>query len=299
MGQRIFSTLTALGIAFATHSAGAAPVLNDYLILAGGQVTVGGSSTAVGLVGSSFTGLANQFAVTVAGGASIQGECRSAHHVKLNNGAHITAAVIHPNGTNISMGAGATVGADVIGSPDLPALPSPASFSSGGTSYSGLPNGATLTLSPNSYGSVTLGGGCTLNLSAGVYYFNSIQTGNGLDLNLDLQGGSIQIYVTNFARFGSLDVFLTSGGSANDIYLEAQGSGTSTYNAFSAGGGSDWLGTVYAPNGGIHFGGSSCCSSFQGHFWSGKHVDLEHGLTGSGPVTVAPTTWSTAKSLFR
>jgi len=288
-----------LGIGVATPAI-AAPVLQDYLILAGGKVTVGGGSNAIGLVGSAYTGAANQFAVTVAGAASIQGECRSAHNIQLNNGAVITGNAIHPSGTTITMGSGASVGANVIANPDLPSLPSPTSFTSGGTSYSGLPNGATLTLAPGSYGDVTLGGACTLNLSAGVYKFNSIHTGNGLDLKLDLQGGSIQVLVTTDAHFGSLDVFFTSPGSSNNVYLEAQGSGTATYSAFSAGGGSDWLGTVFAPNGGIHFGGSGCCSSFQGHFWSGSFVGLEHGLTGSGPaVAVVPTTWGAAKQLFR
>lgn len=282
------------------HTAAAAPLLEDYLILAGGKVTVGGGSVATGLVGSAYTGAANQFGVTVAGAASIQGECRSRHHIQLNNGAHITGNAIHPAGTNINMGSGATVGVDVLADPELPALPAPSGFVSGGPNYTGGGNGQVLTLAPGSYGDVALGGACTLNLSAGTYYFNSLHSGNGLDLRLNLQGGTIRIYVTTDAHFGSVDVFFTSLGDASKVYLEAQGSGTATYSAFTAAGGSDWRGTVFAPNGGIHFGGSGCCSSFEGHFWSGSFVDLEHGLTGNGPpVAVAPVSWTAAKALYR
>src|SRR5439155_7331013 len=138
---------------------------SDYVILAGDKVTIGAGSQMQGLVGSSLsTGTANQFAVTVAGAASVQGDVRSADDIKLNNGAAISGTAYHPGGTNISMGAGASVGGEVIADPELPALPAPAVFASGGTSYTGLPNGTNLTLAPGSYGDVILGGGCTLNL---------------------------------------------------------------------------------------------------------------------------------------
>ena len=279
----------------------AAPVLSDYVILAGEKVTVGGGSLVEGLVGTHYTNaVATQFAITVAGAAAVNGDVRSADNVQLNNGADITGNVIHPAGTTINMGAGATIGADVVADPELPALPAPSMFSSGGASHTGLGNGATLTLAPGSYQDVILGGACTLNLSSGTYYFNDLGAANGLDLVLDLAGGPIAIYVTTRAHFGSVDVFLPNGGGPADIYLEAQGSGTGTYNAISAGGGSDWVGTAFAPNGGIHFGGSSCCSTFQGHFWSGKHVDIEHGVNGNGPpVSVEQSDWSTYKSLYR
>ena len=285
----------------AARPAAAAPSLSDYVILAGDKVTVGGGSIVTGLVGSAFTtSAANEFAVTVAGAAAVQADVRSAHSVRLNNGAHVSGVVYHPNGTTISLGSGATVGGDVLQDPDLPALPAPSVFSSGGPSYTGLPNGTHLTLAPGSYGDVILGGACQLNLASGTYAFNTLRSGNGLDLLLDLSGGPIRILVTTIASFGSVDVFTPQGGGTADIYLEAQGSGSSTFNAFTAAGGSDWRGTVFAPNGGIHFGGSSCCSTFQGHFWSGSQVDIEHGVSGDGPpVAAEPSSWSSVKHLFR
>jgi hypothetical protein len=294
---------TVLGFALAVSglagSALGAPALQDYAILAGDKVTVGGGSQVDGLVGTHYTSpVATQFAITVAGAAAVNGDVRSADNIKLNNGAHILGAAYHPSGTTISMGAGATVGSDVVVDPELPSLPAPAVFASGGPSHTGLGNGATLTLAPGSYQDVILGGACTLNLSSGTYYFNELRSANGLDLRIDLSGGPIQIYVTTQAAFGSVDVLLPNGGGPADIYLEAHGSGTATYNAFSAAGGSDWLGTVFAPYGGIHFGGSGCCSSFQGHFWSGTHVDIEHGVNGT-PVSVTSSTWSDIKQSYR
>jgi len=47
---------------------------------------------------------------------------------RINNGAHITGNAIHPAGTNISMGSGATVGADILADPQLPSLPAPPVF---------------------------------------------------------------------------------------------------------------------------------------------------------------------------
>ena len=65
-----------------------------------------------------------------------------------NNGASILGAAYHPSGTTISMGSGATVGSDVVADPELPSLPTPAVFASGGPSHTGLGSDATLTLAP-------------------------------------------------------------------------------------------------------------------------------------------------------
>jgi hypothetical protein len=131
---------------------------------------------------------------------------------------------------------------------------------------------------------VNLGGANALNLFAGTYVFDSLSAGNGLDLNLDLTSGAILLYVLGQVTFGETDMFLTGGGP-NDVYLEAQGTFT---NAFRATGGSTWYGTVFTPNGGIHFGGSGCCSSFTGHFWANGVADIEHGVTGTLPPPAIP-----------
>jgi hypothetical protein len=169
----------------------------------------------------------------------------------------------------------------------LPNLPASTVFSSGGTNYTGLGNSFDLSLAPNiSYGQVQGGGAGKLRLSAGNYFFDSINLGNSTQLILDLAGGPINIYVTGTATFGSVDVLLKNNvGNANQIYLEAHGTGN---NVFQAGGGSDWLGTVYTPLGDIHFGGGGCCSTFVGHFWAGLDVDIEHSVTGTLPDSTVP-----------
>ena len=279
----------------------AGPPLSHYTIFAEEKVFIGGGSFIQGLVGCSFVGTtASQRAVTLNAGADIQGDVRSSWHVQLNNGCFVYGTVTHPAGTTITMGNPAGVNSDVVGDPEPPSLPAPTLFASGGTSYTGLGNGATLVLAPGSYGDLQCGGGCTFTLSAGDYYFDSISTGNGLDLRIGLGGGQTNIYVTGRASFGSVDVFLINGGVPEDVYLESAWTGTGTLPAaFKAGGGSDWIGDVFAPNGDIHFGGGSCCSSFQGRFWSGKTVDIEHGVTGESPVPVQATSWGLLKGDYR
>ena len=303
LASELFCSIVAacfLVLAAASSQAATVP-LSNFVIFGAAKVTVGGSSLISGLVGSSLaTSIPTALAVELMGAAEVNGDVRSAGNVTLNNGTRIVGTLYRAIGTTLHLGSPASVGAEVIGDPELPSLPTPTSSTSGGPSYTGLPNGTTLTLEPGSYGTVQLAGACTLNLSAGDYYFDLLTSGNGLNLNLDLGAGSIRIFVTGKADFGSVDVGLTNGGDASQIYLETHGSGAAGFNAFEASGGSDWLGDVFAPYGDIHFGGSGCCSTFQGRFHSGAEVDIEHAVTGVGPpVAVAPATWGQVKSLYR
>jgi hypothetical protein len=251
--------------------------LTDFTIFAVGNVKIGDGSHITGLVGSNTN-------VQLGGGSGVTGDTRSGDSVVLNNGAFVTGTITNPG--TFTHAVSSTFGAHAMAMPDLPSLPPATVFSSGGTSFS-LGNGANLTLTPGSYGSISLGGASKLNLQSGNYFFDSLSSGNGLDLKFNLSGGAIKLFVTGKANFGSVDVLLTNGGSASDIFLEAHGSGT---NVFKAGGGSDWLGTVFAPNGEIHFGGGGCCSSFHGDFWSGLDVNIEHAVTGTPVPTPEPAT---------
>jgi uncharacterized repeat protein (TIGR01451 family) len=182
-------------------------------------------------------------------------------------------------------------------------LPTPVTFIPAGPNYLNLGNGFSLTLLPGWYGRVQGGGGGKLYLSSGDYYFDSFQLANGTTFYMDLSNGPINIYVANQANFGAdLDAVITSPvGDASDIFFEAnwQGTGTKPF-AFSAGGGSDWLGTVFTPYGGIHFGSGSGPTTFQGYFWSGWNgltstgayaglsVDIQHGVKGEPPPVKCP-----------
>jgi hypothetical protein len=293
--------LLALPLAFGilASPALAAPGLSEYTIIANGKVTIGGGSYIYGLVGAGFTGAQNQRAVLLNAGADVEGDVRSAWHVQLNNGCFIYGNCIHPAGTQIFMGNPAGVGGDVIGDPELPSLPAATPFSSGGTSYTGLGNGADLVLEPDSYGVVSLGGGCTLTLEAGDYFFDSLSAGNGLDLIMNLNGGQIRIFVTGQASFGSVDAYV-NGGGPEDVYLESAWVGTGSQPfGFKAAAGSIWAGDVYTPTSGIHYGGSAGPTVFFGRFIAGTEVDIEHGVTNVPPVAVEPTTWGGIKSRFR
>jgi hypothetical protein len=277
----------------------AAPTVSDYTLLAGRKVIIGGGSLISGLVGAGFTGAQNERAILLNAGADLDGDARSAWHVQLNNGCFIFGSVIHPAGTQIFYGNPAAVGLDVIGNPELPALPAETPFSSGGVSYTGLGNGAVVTIPPDSYGTVALGGACTLNLAAGDYYFDALSAGNGLHLNVNLQGGQTKIYVTGQASFGSVDVALPSGGSSSDIYLESHWVGTGGQPfGFKATAGSEWVGDVYTPASGIHFGGSAGPTVFFGRFVAAHDVDIEHGVTNIPPVAVEPSSWGSIKGMF-
>jgi hypothetical protein len=276
-----------------------APGLSEYVILAAGRVEIGGGSRITGLVGAGFTGAQNQRAVLLNAGGDVEGDVRSAWHVQLNNGCFVIGNVYHPAGTQIFYGNPAGVGGDIIADPELPSLPVPTAFTSGGTSYTGLGNGAILTLVPGSYGVVALGGGCTLNLEAGNYYFDELSAGNGLNVFIQLNGGEIGIYVTGKVSFGSADSHV-SGGTSEDVYLESHWVATGTQPfGFKAAAGSEWAGDVYTPTSGIHYGGSAGPTVFFGRFIAGTDVDIEHGVTNNPPVPVEATTWGSIKNKFR
>ena len=257
-------------------AAGEAAQITDCRIFAAQSVLIGIASNISGLVcsGNSVVGDAR-----LGGQSTVIGDVRAGDDVVLNNGATVTGTVTNPG--NFLLGGGASVGAHIQGTPDLPTLMPATMFSAGGQTY-GVANGGTLTLAPGSYGKVTLGGGGKLNLSAGDYYFTSLGAGNGLDLNIALGGGDIRIFSEGAIRFGNMDVFVT-GGDASNIYFETHQVGV---NAFQAGAGTDVLGTVFAPYGNIHLGSGTGGGSFQGYLWAGGEVNIEHGVIGTGLAPV-------------
>jgi PEP-CTERM motif len=262
---------------FALGGGADAAAITDCLIYAGERVTIGIGSTINGLVCSGHTVVGD---ARLGGGSTVNGDVRAGDDVALNNGAVVTGTVTNPG--SFTMGAGASVFNHVMGTPDLPSLPPVTAFVAGTTDRS-AGNGGTLILAPGSYGAVNLGGNATLNLSAGTYFFDSLTSGLGLDLNLDVSGGSIRILSVHNIGFGGVDMSV-SDGTAADIYFETHEVGD---NAFRAGGGADVLGTIYAPYGNIHIGSGSSSGSFEGYLWSGGVVYLEHDIEGT-PVLPVP-----------
>jgi len=272
MFVRLRSPLTlALMILFA-GPAGAAPI-TDFAVYGVQEVFIGANSEITGMVGSGNMVIGD---VGLNGGAGIYGDVRSGDDVNLANNCFVTGTVTNPG--SFTMGSGSTVGAHITAMPDLPTLPAASVFSHGVTNQS-VGNGGTITLAPGAWGDISLGGSATLNLSAGVYYLKKLTSGNGLDININLAGGTTKIYVTEAVSFGGSEVFLT-GGDAQDVSVETLASGS---NAFRSGGGTHWQGNVFAPNGQIHIGSGGGGSSYVGYLWAGRDVDIEHGVMGSIP----------------
>lgn len=258
--------------------------ITDFVIYAQQQVTIGVGSQITGLVGSGTAVVADNGDALVGGTAGVFGDVRSRDDVQLNNYAFVTGTVTNPG--NLILGGGATVGAHVVAIPDLPNLPAATAYSAGGANIQpGNNPPAPVTLTPGSYGNVILGSNTTLALTAGDYYFSSFSSGHGLRLNADVTGGgNVRIFVVGAINLGDMDV-TAIGGNASNIYFETHFSGS---NAFYAGGGTDLLGTVFAPYGQIHLGSGSTTGSFQGDLWAGTSVYIEHSVMGSGPPTAAP-----------
>jgi hypothetical protein len=153
-------------------------------------------------------------------------------------------------------------------------------------------------------GNVIYSGNKTLTLNGpGIYVFNSFQwTGNSNKLVLDFKGsitGIFYIYVWGNTDFGKLNASVANGNSttASRIFLETHGDGLGTSipgNSFivangSSGGGSKWMGSVYASRSGINIGSGTGSSSLTGTFLSPTQITLQSGVT----VNYAPfsTCW--------
>jgi hypothetical protein len=272
--------------------------LNNTLIATGniifnGNVTLGGASHATGNIDSGGNVVLGNNAqvdgniraagtVTVGGSATVNGNvdagAASGAAVDLGTDATVLGTITHKPGTSVSFGGGATAGGNVTGVPATPTaytttvLPTPTVFSSGVVDHS-LGGASTLTLAPGSYDDITLGSNSILNLSAGTYRFDTWSLGGGTDINFNLASGNILLFFTGLANLGNnIDVNLT-GGDASDIYAETRG-------GFTAGGGSEWFGTIYASGtgagGDITFGNSS---SITGALWATRDLQLSGGST--------------------
>lgn len=235
-------------------------------IVFNGNVTVGGSGHVTGDIDSGGDVTLNSNAivdgsiraagkVTVGGSALVNGDVDaggvSGTTVTLNSNAKVVGAVTHKAGTSLSCGgstvtcnAGASVGSNVIGTPDTPtaytatSLPSASSFAAGITDIT-KGGGQTTTLGLNSsWDDITLASNNILNIFAGTYTFDTWNIGGGSTLNLDLTGGAINLLFTGNVSFASNLTVNLIGGTAAGVYAETLGDWT-------LGGGGQWKGTIF------------------------------------------------------
>ena len=236
------------------------------LPLTTGTILSIGSSTSI-------TGNIDVYGNVVIGGGTVNGRVTLPSPSAFNNFTNYTYS-----------GPGPSLGV-VYGTPTLPVLP----VLPGETSIPApLSNPPTVTnnqtYGPGSYGNINYGGNRTLTLDGpGTYYFNSFNwTGNSNKLIFDFknQPGNFIIYVYGAADFGKLNSSVTNGGNAARISIEARGTGTAfNISNGSSGGGSKWMGSVYAPNGSINIGSGTGSSTLTGTFASKYSVSLQSGVT--------------------
>jgi hypothetical protein len=271
---RLILMFAALG---AVQGFASAVDVTDYAIYGDGNVKVSGSVT--GDVGSSNAGVYLKSKARVSGDGVADGAMGIASKSILSGDATAGGAITvkgSVGGTITPMAGPATL------DPLLPAgmLPAASILGGGGASYKG--KYGTLDLAPGSYGNINIKGakgGGELDLSAGSYHFSSLAL-KGMTLNVDISGGAVNIYVDGNLKISKSDMTaglfaasaaVSDGGveldPASQVYLETHGTAKFT--------GSEWLGTINAPDGSITFSKSSIVGALYG----GGNISLTGGST--------------------
>lgn len=224
-------------------------------------------------------GSGNSVNPTVTGNVDAGGNATFASNNEVGGNLTVGGSVINPG--NVVVGGTTTTG----GGPPAPATPAtPATYVPvavpGASTFAqdpssaadlAIPSGGT-SLSPGAVvGDLTAAANRVLKLLApGDYYFNSIDLGSGFDLWLDLAAGMYNIFVAGDVDIAAnMEVFdilgnklnpLTQGALGKNLFLE-------THGDFEVGSGSDWFGTVFAPDGDIRFDANA---RIAGALWAGN-----------------------------
>ena len=153
------------------------------------------------------------------------------------------------------------------------------------------------TLKPGAYGDIALGNNEKIIFSGtGAYVFNSINNSGNNSFVFDFQNdpkGAIKIYVYGDVNLNKVNASTINGGDATRIFSETHGKGSSSSGNIgwniangSPGKGSTvkWLGTIWAPYGGINIGSGTGQSFYSGAFYSGTGIDVQSGVS----ITYAP-----------
>ena len=191
--------------------------------------------------------------------------------------------VVHNSGTTVDVKWGANPGKDIIApvtAPSLDVLPGATPFTVGTNAFD-LGAYTTGSLAQGKYGKVNLGTDSTLTLTAGSYYFDSLDIGGFGKLIFDLKGGAINIFVLNNIKIGQDFEFDTINGSAASIYTETRGN-------YDLGINGEWYGTLFGSGdkSNLHFNQNA---TLGGTFLARQNIQLDIystlvGLPGSPPV---------------
>lgn len=223
-----------------------------------------------------------------------KGDLTANGRISLVNNNKITGQVKvpAPTATNYSgpVPSGGVVNVFTI--PELPLMPTNTPFDN----QAGTTNiTTTQTISPGAYNKVALTGNKTLTFNGpGNYIFSEVDNGTTANkLVFDFKNttsGTINILIVKDARWGMLTASTKNGNFPARIYTEVHGNGsTNAGNSFDLKGGSalpsgtyNWLGNIWAPNGGINFINSAIpkdgTPNIIGALWSGKKVTLKNNF---------------------
>ncbi|HEY5692639.1 MAG TPA: SprB repeat-containing protein, partial [Cyclobacteriaceae bacterium] len=258
-----------------------------------GTISLTNSNTVTGNISAANSFSSTGAVLSIGSNANIGGNINVNGNIIIDGGL-VSGSVTHPAGTTYS---GPTpLGGNSIGIPSLPSFPAMPPITTfpaaGGSAIS-----VTSTITPGSYGNLELRGNQTLTLNGpGVYVFNLIENKNANTIQFDFQGnttGKFMIYVHGNAMLEKINATIIGGGSADRIYTEVHGAGSSTNGyAFDISNGnglgdSRWEGTVWAPYGTLNIGSGTGSTSLTGALFSGTHVNIQSGVS----IFHAPLDW--------
>ena len=276
-------------------------------IFSGGTVSITNSNVISGKISARNSDSLKTTVLSVGSSAILSGNIDVNGNIDIGGGT-VSGTVTHPPGTTYS---GPAIGnREVIAAPKLPALPTLPAI----TNFPLPPLGfvpvdvtGTKQLNPGWYKNVILTGNKKITLKEpGIYVFDKINcsgNSNSIVFNFPANStGNFYIYVKGDADFGKLNASITGEGTAARIFTETHGQGTTSsipkYSFVIANGSSGtefkWLGTVWAPFGGINIGSGTGSSNLAGALYSGKQVILQSGVTfthvpfGSDNVVITP-----------
>lgn len=189
--------------------------------------------------------------------------------VTLEQGSVVGGNVYHNSGTKLTANWGSSYVSDVVGpvtGPAMDVLPGASAFNAGTTLFNlnAYQSGA---LGQGTYGRINLGYDSTLKLTAGNYYFDSLDIGGYGKLIFDLAGGAINLYIKNNVNIGQNFEFEAINGSASSIYTETLGN-------YDLGINGQWYGTLFGSgaNSNLHFNQNA---TIGGTFMARNNIQLD------------------------
>ncbi|HET7118358.1 MAG TPA: hypothetical protein VFI29_17815, partial [Hanamia sp.] len=258
-------------------------------INSGGNIDLANNNVISGRITAANSDNLSGTILSVGSGASIGGNIDVNGNIVIGGGT-VSGQITQPPSATYS--GPVPGGGNITGIPNLPVLPAmPAIniFPDAGT----LNISSTKTITPGAYGDITLSNNKTLTFSGtGIYVFKSIKNSGNNSFVFDFKNdptGVIKIYIYGDVDLNKVNASTINGGDATRIYSETHGNGSTSsignfswnINNGSSGNGSPtkWLGTVWAPFGGINIGSGSGKCYYTGALYSGSQVNIQNNVT--------------------